>query len=250
LIQHRGGVVRVLSLIYFVLAPVAVVLTAARGAFLAGIVALSVIPLSLPRQSVRSVFLVIGLLIGLLTTVSMVVPPAIWARIVTIPTEITGGGGLTGRTDIWKAGVTVFWSHMLLGVGAGAYGTAVQPYTYFPHAPHNMAVGMLVELGVVGFVIFAALLGACALTIWRLPPDERTLWTALMLSWFVGVMSLNFEESKVTWLLYGLLAAQTAAEATRRSIVHPQRTHTVPAARPELLRPVHSRGMAQVSRSR
>jgi hypothetical protein len=33
-----------------------------------------------------------------------------------------------------------------------------------------------------------------------------------MLSWFVGVMAINFLVTKATWLLFGLLAAQSTAK--------------------------------------
>ena len=88
---------------------------------------------------------------------------------------------MSGRTDIWRAGLTVFPDTPLLGVGAGAYGPAVEHLLYKAHAPHNMPLAVLVELGIVGLCIFAALLGACALTIFRMPSPDWKLWSALML---------------------------------------------------------------------
>jgi hypothetical protein len=86
-----------------------------------------------------------------------------------------------------------------------------------------MALGVLVEQGIVGFLIYAALLGACAAAIVRMPSVEKKLWSALMLSWLVGVMSLNWEYRKVTWLLFGLVAAQSARDTVRRRVSSSQR---------------------------
>ena len=56
LVLQRGGIVRIVASIYFPLAPIGVLLTGARGAFLAGLVALSIVPLTLPPRSLRSFF--------------------------------------------------------------------------------------------------------------------------------------------------------------------------------------------------
>ena len=122
---------------------------------------------------------------------------------------------MSGRASIWQAGVTVFPDRPLLGVGTGAYGAAVEPLLNKRHLPHNLVLGLLVEQGVVGFLIYFGLLGACAVAIARMPPPQRKLWAALMLSWLVGVMSLNWEYRKVTWLLFGLVAAQSVGSRLR-----------------------------------
>jgi len=83
--------VRAVALIYFALAPVAILLTGTRGAFLAGIVAMSIVPLNLERPSLRSFLLVTVLLVIMTATIAPIVPRSMWARIATIPSEIAGG---------------------------------------------------------------------------------------------------------------------------------------------------------------
>ena len=48
-----------------------------------------------------------------------------------------------------------------------------------------------------------------------MPPAERKLWAVVMLSWLVGVMSLNWENVKATWFLFGMLAAQNGAQRSK-----------------------------------
>jgi O-antigen ligase len=212
-----------MALVYFAVAPVATLLTGTRGAILAGVVALSIVPLTLPRRSLRFFVLMTALLIVVGGTAAVVVPERTWARVSTIRGELLEGGSMTGRAAIWEAGLTVFPNRPLLGAGAGAYGEAVEALANWRHAPHNMPLGVLVEQGIVGFSIYATLLGACAVAILRMPLPERNLWGALMLSWLVGVMSLNWEYRKVTWLLFGLVAAQGASDSARRRVSRSQR---------------------------
>jgi O-antigen ligase len=125
---------------------------------------------------------------------------------------------MAGRTLIWKAGLQAFPEHPILGAGAGAYEAAVEPYLRFKKRifSHNVALALLVEEGVVGALVFAVIVGACARTIYHLPPPHRALWTVLILAWLVGSMSGNWEHAKVTWVLFGLIAAQSGAQVARR----------------------------------
>ena len=72
--MHRRGIVRVAALIYFVTAPVGLLLTATRGAFVAGLAAYAIVPLTLPRQSLRSYALAGVLLILGTVSAALVVP--------------------------------------------------------------------------------------------------------------------------------------------------------------------------------
>lgn len=69
---------------------------------------------------------------------------------------------LSGRTDIWAAGWTAFESaNPLLGLGIAAFNTAVGPASSIEFEaavlwPHSALVGVLVELGAIGFALFLA----------------------------------------------------------------------------------------------
>jgi O-antigen ligase len=217
LMLNCRGAVRVIALICFVLAPVGIMLTATRGAFLAGVVALSIIPLTLPRLSRRSAVLVTSVLIVAAAAAAETVPQVSWTRIFTIRQEMSAEGNVGGRVLIWAAGWRVFQDRPILGVGAGAFGEAVYPLLYERAGAHNTPLAVLVEQGIVGLLIFAALLGACARIIGKMAPPERIFWGVLMLSWLVGVMSVHWQYNKFTWLLFGLLAAQGALRTDRRT---------------------------------
>jgi len=130
---------------------------------------------------------------------------------------------MSTRRDLWDAGFNVFPEHPLLGVGAGTYGAMLksQGRRFLP--AHNLAIGLLVEQGIVGLSLFAALLGACFLTVFRMPPPDRKVWAVLMLCWLVGTMSLSVERWKVTWLFFGLLSAQSGFATPLRHVRRSER---------------------------
>ena len=214
ILTFRSVTVRALALIYLVLAPAAVLLTGTRGALVAGVVAVCIVPLTVPKASFRYLVITAALIL-----VSIVIAPKLpktaTSRFATIPEEIASGG-MSNRRMIWGAGLDAFPDRPVLGIGAGAYGSVLANAGNKALPAHNLLLGILVEQGIVGVILFAALLVACGRTIAGMPPLDRKLWAVVMLSWSVGLMSLSIERWKVTWLLFGLLAAQSQASVHRR----------------------------------
>jgi O-antigen ligase len=224
-LNHRGTV-RFVAIGYLPIAAVSILLTGSRGAFSAAIVALSIIPLAMPRKSLRSFVLTAAVLLVAGIAAAAIVPQTSWERIVSTTDEVQSGT-LNGRTEIWRVAVRVFEERPVLGVGAGAFRSAVEPFMVrslkgHHRSAHNVMLAVLVEQGLVGFFVFLTLLGTCAWCVGRMRPSERKLWAVLTLTWLVGSMSLGWQYRKPTWLLIGLLAAQAAVTSRRaRAIVAP-----------------------------
>ncbi len=103
----------------------------------------------------------------------------------------------------------------MLGSGVGSFPDAVTPVLHQPKAGHNAPLTLLVELGVVGGMLFAALIVTCLWTIASLPPPERKLWAVLMVSLLVMAIAHDSHVDKTTWVLFGLLAAQRGLRTVR-----------------------------------
>ena len=78
---------------------------------------------------------------------------------------------------------------------------------------------MLVEQGVIGFMLFCALLGVLAVSLRVMPPFPRRLWIVSLGVWVVGVSSLTWEMRKPTWFFFGLIMAQCGSMAQKRRLV-------------------------------
>ncbi len=85
------------------------------------------------------------------------VPETSWTRISTISAQVDSGD-LNQRTAIWAAGLRAFAAHPVLGVGEGAYLQISDRQLGEGFVAHNTFVSVLVELGIVGFLLFAAIL--------------------------------------------------------------------------------------------
>src|SRR5215471_261736 len=243
LLQEKGPMVWVYRL-QIVLAGTTIFLTASRGATLASLVALAIVPLTQTRLTTRQRIAVLLTIALLIVGVLLFVPASSWERLSTAPDELTHGT-LTGRKIIWKAGWEIFREHPYVGIGANAFRLVVcrvltepirldDPVSVAPPA-HNTFLSVLVEEGVMGFAIFCAMLAVLALSLRALPKFPQKLWIVCLGVWVVGVSSLTWEMRKPTWFFFGLLLAQcgsmTKEWSTARVDAPDLAQHPAPALR-------------------
>jgi O-antigen ligase len=208
-LRERGS----LRWVYLAIVPVvmsAVVLTASRTSLIASFVAFT-FAIFAWRAADRTFRIVSVALVAVLALSLVRFTPAPQRnRLATIPNELARGT-FHDRTRIWKTGLKVLKQHPILGIGSGAYPKAVEPWlgkpkvAGFQYVAHNTFLSVLVETGLIGFVIYALLLGTLAWFIRTMPPLERSLWIVVAAAWAVGVCTLTWEHYKPTWLMMALI---------------------------------------------
>jgi O-antigen ligase len=189
--------------LYIPCALAAVLLTASRSGLLTLAVSM-VFPLISVRQLSKrgrwAVTLVCVLCVG---SILYVIGDVSVQRLSTTIEQLTGGD-MNGRVDIWRQGLEVFWRNPVLGAGGGSFGTAVVGKSGAHVAAHNTFLGVLVEHGIVGLLLFVLIIGSIVRRIWGGSPLERRFWIVMLLAWGVALSSLSWENRELTWLLWGL----------------------------------------------
>jgi probable O-glycosylation ligase (exosortase A-associated) len=130
----------------------ALVMTGSRGGFL-GLLAVFFV---LTWRSSRKVVLVFMAII-IIGAGLIFAPPTYLERIQSI-TEYEEDQSASDRIEAWKAGLRMFQSSPLTGVGAGCFNASSEQYG-FEHdlVAHNTFVSVLAEMGAVGIVTFLLL---------------------------------------------------------------------------------------------
>lgn len=131
-------------------------------------------------------------------------------RLGTTGTEVTQGD-LNGRTAQWRQGLRAFADHPVLGVGTDMY----RSVNTLNKVAHNSYLSVLVEEGLIGFVLFATILWIVAAQAWRLPRWDRNFWMTGLLVWAIGASTLTWEHRKTTWLFLTFVVAAAAADVAR-----------------------------------
>jgi O-antigen ligase len=222
----RGTLVRLALVTAMVVFSIALFLTESRGGLI-GLAVTFVVALILagPMRPQALVVILIVSALGI-SYYTLVAPPESLERV----TEFSAGSG-TGRTDLWSVAGEIIGDHPLVGVGVGnfqvvepfyAAGTLNLPNVAFvvdtPKVAHNTYLEVFAELGLIGLLMFGAILVASLVLALRAIPEfgrRREYQTELFArGYFVGVCGLlaafvfiSGQYEKQLWLLVGATAA-------------------------------------------
>ena len=130
------------------------------------------------------------------------------------------GNGGSGRTSIWRVGITAFVHHPFFGTGSGSYGAVYNQWYLkvyerydlgWQMASHNIFIHYGVELGIVGLVL---VVGWC-LSQWTLARalpkvgligDVRAVCLASLAGLGFAAFFIDLFDVKFVWVLFALIA--------------------------------------------
>lgn len=212
----------------------AVFLTLSRGGLLA-LLAIVLLAPALARNRARAAAVAATFLIAVTAAFALLAPPEAQERV-----EARDGG--SGRTDIWRVANRMISDRPVFGVGGGNFQTASGDYvlqpgslsekqalSFEPAVAHSIYLETWAELGLVGLLLFLAVLAGClgnAVTASRRAAASgdtglMALAGALALALvalFTAYAFLSEQHGNKLWLLLALApAAVTIASSPRRS---------------------------------
>lgn len=196
--------------LYPFLAPLGIAQTGSRNGLISMLLGLTYIFFSFPRLSLSKKIATLVIGIVFIWVGMEYLPAASLERWATTGHEIRAGT-LNSRLIIWRSALEIFASSPFGGVGPGAFKAAVSTTLGTERAPHNVYLSILIELGLVGFGLFVAILAVVFRAIRQMPRNERIFWAFLLGTWLLAANSLNWEWRKQTWVLLILPVAHLSA---------------------------------------
>lgn len=207
----RQRVSRVVNFGFVPVAFLGLALSGTRTAAVAALVGMVFGLVTMVRlRPLTRVAIFIALAFSLYALLPIVQPLRSFERFGTTVTEASRGD-LQGRVEQWRQGLASFAEHPVLGVGTNMY----RSVSSLEKVAHNSFISVLVELGLIGLVLFGVVLLIVLVDALSLPTWDRRFWLTVLLVWAIGASTLTWEHRKSTWVFLTLLVA-TAALVPRR----------------------------------
>jgi O-antigen ligase len=232
-ITYHRPIMRWICRAYVPIGFMAVILTGSRGGMLTSIVAMLVVPLTMTRLSPGRLATVILVLIVSGSLVVVYVPDSIKKRLGTTTTSVEDLS-LGGRFRIWQGAVKAFAQQPFFGYGTAEFKNAVRPFGVGQLA-HNSYLSILVEQGLVGFLLWATMFITVIMAALRMPRLERRFALILLAALGVAMTPLTFEDRRPVWFILSILVALAAAPAA--VFVDPRRQYRGPIPAPSAYPP-------------
>lgn len=211
---------RLVNYVYIPAAFFGLALSGTRTALIASIVGMAFGLATLTRLKL---WVRVAILVLLATFVFTILPYVqtlrSFERLGTTAVELTEGD-LNNRTNNWREGLEAFQEHPLVGVGSNMY----RSINSLGKVAHNSFLSVLVELGLIGFLLFSALLATAVLRALIQPKWEAAFWLTILLVWAIGASTLTWEHRKTTWLFLSMVVAAAAVVRQRQALRDPPAT--------------------------
>jgi O-antigen ligase len=230
---YRQPLLRLACRGYLLIGVVAIGLTGSRGAMIATMFALLIVPMTMTRLSPARKMAAIILVLAVGAVSVAFIPESSFQRFSSTKEEVEAGT-LNGRLQIWTAGVHAFVQRPLLGWGAGSFDRTIVPWFGRPRAPHNSYLCILVEQGMVGFLVWLTMYLTVFTQILKLPTMERRFALVLLGTMAVAMLPLGWDDRKPVWFIAGVLVAFCVAmrnqQFTLGAVPQPLPTPVIPEA--------------------
>jgi O-antigen ligase len=212
---YKNPLLKWASRAYVPLAIVAVGLTASRGAFLATLAALTIVPVAMTKISPGRLVAGVFVLIASVAIAISFIPQASWDRLGTTRAEVQEGT-MNSRLLVWQAGFRAFIKAPILGYGTASFPETVSKQIGTRITAHNTFLSVLVEQGLVGFAIFMSMLAVVYRRARALPTLERR-WALVQLgTLMVALLPLGWEDAKPLWFILAVITGMGAVAAARK----------------------------------
>ncbi|MCA9898548.1 MAG: O-antigen ligase family protein [Ardenticatenaceae bacterium] len=222
---------RIILALLTLMATAVLILTQSRSGWLAGVASLyllvllwtAVLP---PNHPQRKTLLILSGAFTLLGIIAFfLVGPERIASLWQDPAQETAIGALNSlgfRQELWRWVIVMLQDFPFTGIGLGSlqhvirrlYPVMIDPGYPLTHA-HNVFLQMGVDYGVLGLIVYLALIGILLMMLWR-TARQQTRWRPYALGFAATLLAyhiyglgdvLDSKTNLVIWIMYGLITS-------------------------------------------
>lgn len=203
LTQARAWWPRLLALAYIPAAVFTILITGSRTGAVVMVLGLAGFLPAILRSGWLGKAVSVVVLMVALAGIASVVPQKTIERIFSTGKELSSGT-LNERSVIWAKAYEEWEESPFFGHGLGSFRRIINPYNV-DYTAHNSFVAVTAEQGMVGTLLYLAVIGIVAASVWRVRGDDRWLMALMLMIVVIGQMSLTLQDRMYVWLAYGLI---------------------------------------------
>ncbi|MFZ1342366.1 O-antigen ligase family protein [Thiothrix eikelboomii] len=200
LLTTKSWLLRSLSLIYIPLALFGIFITGSRTGFITALLGfMGVLPWLWRARFIWKIA-VLGFFITAVVGVTNFVPEKTLERLFSSGTELSQGT-LSSRSITWSRAWLEINEAPFIGNGLSSFRRVINKYN-IDYTAHNSYISIMVEQGIVGLLLYLAVIVVVLLQSLRIPAEQRLLMISLLLIAVAGQFTLTLNEKMFIWFAY------------------------------------------------
>jgi len=223
----------IIGAISYVLAFYSVYLTFSRGGLLTFIFAFVMSTITFARKGkgmLKAVFFVLFFLIiiTILSKTSVINSAALYERFLGKYSSGSLSNFTSGRSDLWKAGLSVIWERPIFGFGGSGYSSRFINLEEVgkPNVFHNLFLEILIQYGLIGFTIFFLIIARTfrgyvfTLRLYQRNKDPEGILLLPFICLFTGLfagLSLSWQWREMLWYFIAICLGVSDLLTTHRA---------------------------------
>lgn len=202
---------RALAGIYLLVAPIGILLTASRTLALGLVLAVPAMVFTSRGANAKARSALIALILVSVVLAPFIVPEDLIQRSLGQNIETKRDTSIENRQSMWEIGLRNWAEVPAYGIGSAAYKTMTKSLV-----AHNSYISVLVELGIVGAVLFVLIFYSLIKLILATRPPYRATSIACLLFLMLSMLTLTIEATKRTWMVFAIVAAMARIAPVER----------------------------------
>lgn len=207
--KHQNKILKLINITAIPLVFYAIFLTGTRTGSIVGVLGIMYWIFTHRKASISIKATIAVILVSSVIAILSFAPKASVDRIFSSGKSITTGT-LNYRSVIWAGSINQWEKAPIIGTGLGGLGFVLSKEHINFNAAHNTYIHNLTENGIIGLLLYLAIILSLLYYISQTPLDEKAFMVTLLMVVLVSQLTTHTHTEKIIWIVFSLLAVHAS----------------------------------------
>ena len=213
--KHQNKILKLINITAIPLVFYAIFLTGTRTGSIVGVLGIMYWIFTHRKASISIKATIAVILVSSVIAILSFAPKASVDRIFSSGKSITTGT-LNYRSVIWAGSINQWEKTPIIGTGLGGLGFVLSKEHINFDAAHNTYIHNLTENGIIGLLLYLAIILSLLYYISQTPLDEKAFMVTLLMVVLVSQLTTHTHTEKIIWIVFSLLAVHASRFAMEK----------------------------------